>query len=459
MKSFKNFVKLIMYSFPYIGLFFVTASIGLAYPFATYVMDAKTGKTLYGQNSETRLHPASLTKMMTLYIVFHEVESKRLKLDQRVTISRNAAREPPSKFGYKIGQKVTIRFLIRAAAIRSANDAATALAEAVSGSEKAFGIYMTNVAREMGMINTQFKNANGLTATNHFSSAKDMAILSRRLIYDFPEYYHLFGKNNVIASGKTLYNTNRKFLSKYKGADGIKTGFTSAAGYNLAASARRSDQRIIAVVFGSGSVSLRTKRMTELLNIGFSRASRVAKFSNYQKLNLDTHGLGKKRVTGAVLSANSPLKRPINLLNFDQMEPLFINRLVKDALGESNLENQNDEMDPLERPQSITDIGSKGQINLAAKLLSVLELETKEKIYEILVGSYYTEYNAKRDFSRLALSDLETLSSASRTIKKGVVNKKLVYRVNFRGLSKSDAVKACQRLNARNEMCEVLVVE
>ena len=166
-----------MYSFPYIGLFFVTASIGLAYPFATYVMDAKTGKTLYGQNSDTRLHPASLTKMMTLYIVFHEVESKRLKLDQRVTISRNAAREPPSKFGYKIGQKVTIRFLIRAAAIRSANDAATALAEAVSGSEKAFGIYMTNVARAMGMNNTQFKNANGLTATNHFSSAEDMAIL------------------------------------------------------------------------------------------------------------------------------------------------------------------------------------------------------------------------------------------------------------------------------------------
>ena len=176
-------------------------------------------------------------------------------------------------------------------------------------------------------------------------------------------------------------------------------------------------------------------------------------------MNLDSIVFGKKRATGAVLSSNSPIERPINLINFDQLESLFIDRLVEDALVNTNVKSTKIITDPLERPQSISNMGSENQIDLASKLLSVLELEAEEKIYEILVGAYYTEYNAKKDFSRLALSDLETLSSASKTIKKGVVNKKLVYRVNFKGLSKADAIKACQRLNARSERCEVLIVE
>ena len=153
------------------------------------------------------------------------------------------------------------------------------------------------------------------------------------------------------------------------------------------------------------------------------------------------------------------MKRPINLTNIKPVETSFIDELVKDALENFSSENESTVTKPLKRPESINEIGSINKIDLASKLLSVLELEPQEKIYEILVGAYYTEYNAKKDFSRLALSDLETLSSASKTIKKGVVNKKLVYRVNFRGLSKADAIKACERLNARSEMCEVLIVE
>ena len=196
-----------------------------SYPFATFVMDAYSGQELHSQNANSRLHPASLTKMMTLYLVFNEVENGKLDLDEKVSVSRNAVREPPSKFGYRVGQKVSVRYLIRAAAIRSANDAATALGEAVSGTEAEFGKYMTRTARAMGMNQTSFRNANGLTASGHLSSARDMAILSRRLLFDFPEYFHLFGRSSVVSLERKLYNTNRKFLASYRGSDGIKTGY------------------------------------------------------------------------------------------------------------------------------------------------------------------------------------------------------------------------------------------
>ena len=202
----------------------------LAYEFAHYMIDARTGKFLYGKNYEKKLHPASLTKMMTLYLTFNELTANRLDLDDKVTISQNAAQEPSSKLWLSAGQRVSIRTLVRGAAIRSANDAATALAEHISGSEKKFADYMTIAAREMGMSRTIFKNAHGLTASNHLSSPKDMAILARRLITDFPQYYNLFGRTSVQTLGKTIYNTNRKFLAAYGGSDGIKTGYTSLAG-------------------------------------------------------------------------------------------------------------------------------------------------------------------------------------------------------------------------------------
>ena len=446
--------------------FLIFSKTGFSYPFATYVMDARNGKMLHSQNAEKKLNPASLTKMMTLYIVFHEVESKRLKLDQRVSISRNAAREPPSKFGYKVGQKISIRYLIRAAAIRSANDAATALAEVVSGSEKKFGEYMSRVAKAMGMENTNFKNANGLTETGHFSTAKDMAILSRRLIYDFPDYYHLFGKSRVTAAGKTLYNTNRKFLAQYSGADGIKTGFTSASGYNLAASAKRGPKRVIAIVFGGGSVALRSKRMTELLDIGFARAPKVVNHSSLRKLNFDAQIRNSNRNLGAVYFSDAPLKRPVEFLMSGLLESSVINELIEDVLVESQsqiskIEISADLEPPLRRPASFypAKIHKETVDNddkLIRKLIDVLKSGNTKMSYDILVGSYFTTYNARRDLSRLTLSDLETLSSVEKDISEGVVNKKLVYRVTFKGMSKEDAVKACQRLNARNELCEVI---
>lgn len=258
-----------------IGLVWILAIVplsALAAPYAAMVMDARTGEVLHDTNADARLHPASLTKMMTLYIAFQAIERGEISLDTPVRISANAASEPPSKLGLRAGQSIKLRYLIRAAAVKSANDAATAIGEAISGSEAAFATRMTRTARAMGMTKTTFKNAHGLTADGHLSSARDMTILGRHLIYDHPEYYNLFQRRTADAGMGTVSNTNRKLLDSYPGADGIKTGYTRAAGYNLVASAERGRERVIATVFGGRSGAARNAKVAELLDLGFRRA-------------------------------------------------------------------------------------------------------------------------------------------------------------------------------------------
>jgi D-alanyl-D-alanine carboxypeptidase len=160
----------------------------VAAPYAALVMDARTGEVLHSRNADTRLHPASLTKMMTLYIAFQAVERGEIGLDTEVTITREAANEPPSKLGLRAGQKIRLRYLLRAAAVKSANDAATAIGVALEGSEAAFARRMNRMAEAMGMTRTTFRNAHGLTESGHLSTARDMTILGRHVIYDFPEY-------------------------------------------------------------------------------------------------------------------------------------------------------------------------------------------------------------------------------------------------------------------------------
>nr|WP_157236476.1 D-alanyl-D-alanine carboxypeptidase family protein [Wenxinia marina] len=241
-------------------------------PFAAMVMDARTGEVIFARNADTRLHPASLTKMMTLYIAFQAVERGEIGLDTMVTITSAAANEPPSRLGLRSGQQIAFRYLIRAAAIRSANDAAHAIGVAISGSEDAFARRMNATAQAMGMRNTTFVNMHGLTADGHMSTAHDMTILGRHVIYDFPQYYNLFSRRSADAGIAQVLNTNRRFLDAYDGADGIKTGYTNAAGYNLVASAQRGQERIIATVFGGTSVADRNRRAAEFLDMGFSRA-------------------------------------------------------------------------------------------------------------------------------------------------------------------------------------------
>ncbi len=243
-----------------------------AAPYAAMVMDARNGEVLHSENADTRLHPASLTKMMTLYVAFQAIERGEITLDTEVTVTREAAAEPPSRLGLRAGQKIKLRYLIRAAAVRSGNDAAHAIGAAIEGSEAAYARRMNRTAAAMGMTRTNFKNMHGLTQEGHMSSARDMTVLGRHMLYDFPEYYNLFSRRSTDAGIAHVNNTNSRLLAAYRGADGIKTGYTRAAGFNLVASAERGGTRIIATVFGGQSTASRNKRVAELLDLGFKKA-------------------------------------------------------------------------------------------------------------------------------------------------------------------------------------------
>ncbi len=236
--------------------------------YASIVVDANTGRILHGTNIDTRNYPASLTKMMTLYMVFDALKAGKLTLDTKFRASRRAVRQPASKLGIRYKQTLTVREAILALVTKSANDVATMIAENIAGSERTFGLRMTAKARELGMGRTTFRNASGLPHRGQLSTARDMAKLARALITDHPKFYGYFSVKNFKYKGRVHKNHN-KLLTSYEGTDGIKTGYIRASGYNLVASAKRQDQRLIGVVFGGNSSKQRNRHMTNLLNTGF----------------------------------------------------------------------------------------------------------------------------------------------------------------------------------------------
>ncbi|PZX42282.1 D-alanyl-D-alanine carboxypeptidase [Roseinatronobacter thiooxidans] len=263
------------------AVFFMAAMLAAGFshaaPYAAMVMDARNGEVIFARNHDTKLHPASLTKMMTLYVTFEAIKHGEITLDTQFTVSRGATQTTCVCLGLRPGQKISVRYLIRAAALRSANDAAVVLAEGVSGSVEAFAERMTRTARAMGMENTTFRNPHGLTQPGHLSTARDMTILGRQLYFDYPQYYNIFSRRSDFAGVGNVPNTNRRFLDAYSGADGIKTGYTRAAGFNLTASAKRGGKHIISTMFGGSSTAARNAHVAELMDIGFSRAAtRVA---------------------------------------------------------------------------------------------------------------------------------------------------------------------------------------
>jgi D-alanyl-D-alanine carboxypeptidase len=237
--------------------------------FAAVLMDASTSEILYAEQATAIRHPASITKVMTLYIVFDALQSGRLRLDDRVPMSWNAVRQRPSKLGLGVGQSLTVEEAINVVAVKSANDIAVALAEKVGGTETNFARLMTAKARALGMRQTVFANASGLPDPAHFSSAQDIAILSAAMIRNHPDRYRCFAEQSYSYGRLRLANHN-KLLGVVPGLDGIKTGFTNDSGFTLTASAIRDGRRLIAVVLGSPSGWQRNRDITALLNSGFT---------------------------------------------------------------------------------------------------------------------------------------------------------------------------------------------
>ena len=236
--------------------------------FAAIVMDATTGEVLYEYEPDARRFPASLTKVMTLYMAFDALERGELKRDDKVTMSRHAASQPPSKLGLPVGGQLTVAQAMEIMVVKSANDVASALAETLGGDERTFGRLMTERARALGMTHTPFVNASGLPDARHVSSARDMAILARAFLRDHPQDYHLFDREQTVFRGKTINGHNR--LLGRPGIDGFKTGYTNAAGYNLLTSGVQDGRRIIAVVLGGRTAQGRDQVMRALLGAGFT---------------------------------------------------------------------------------------------------------------------------------------------------------------------------------------------
>jgi D-alanyl-D-alanine carboxypeptidase len=248
------------------------AAVAMAAQYSAVVVDARTGKTLYSKDSNGRRYPASLTKMMTLYLTFEALAKGRISKSTPVVFSANAAAEPPTKLGVRKGGSVTVETAILSMVTKSANDSATAMGELLGGSEANFARMMTAKARQLGMNGTVFRNANGLPDTGQFTTAHDMAILGIALREHFPQYYGYFSQRSFMY-GKHRINGHNRLLGRIKGVDGIKTGYTRASGYNLVSSVSDGGRRLVAVVMGGATGRARDNQMASLIRTYLPKAT------------------------------------------------------------------------------------------------------------------------------------------------------------------------------------------
>lgn len=283
---------------------------------AFIVVDAGKGVVLAHDNSDRRWPPASVTKVMTAYLTFKALKAGQLKLTSPVVVSANALAEPPSKMGYKAGTVITVDNALKMMIVRSANDIAVALAETIGGSEANFVKLMNAEAQRLGMNGTTFRNPNGLPAQGQYSTARDLAVLARATWMQFPEYRDYFGITAIRAGNKVLRNYN-SLLDHYRGANGMKTGFVCASGFNVVATATKNGRTLIAVVLGDTSAAARAETAAGLLNRGFNgglgglMGQNLANFrsrpSPAAPANLHQEICGKNRAKGEAETAVSAL--------------------------------------------------------------------------------------------------------------------------------------------------------
>ena len=378
--------------------------------YAAIVLDAETGRVLYESNADTLNYPASLTKMMTLYLVFEALEGGRLRLEQPLPVSRRAAGMPPSRLGLKAGSTIRVEDAILALVIKSANDIAVVLAEALGGSESAFATMMTRKARALGMERTTFRNASGLPNRGQLSSARDMATLSRALLHDYPARYRYFSTPRFIFAGRTYRNYNH-LLSRYPGADGLKTGYTRASGFNLAASAVHDGRRLITVVFGGKTARWRDRHVAMLLDRGFARVTI------------------RQTLQAVVPPTRKPL--PSAVATSREHEHSI-------ALG--------GQIDP---PQQAP--------GTMSAQLALAEMPDGGR-YGVQVGAYYRYELAVRRAVEAASHAPELLSQTQVSVHEISGRRGLIYLARFVGLSKAHAKRACRRLEAIRIDCLVVRV-
>lgn len=275
---------------------------------ASIVIDADSGAVLHESHADASRYPASLTKMMTLYLLFEAIEQHKMTLDSRMPVSVHAASMPSTNIGLRAGDSISVREAIPALIVRSANDVAAVVAEALGTSETNFGRMMTEKARKLGMHSTAFRNASGLPNTEQKTTARDMVILSTRLIKDFSKYYHYFSTQSFNYKG-TTYKSHNRMVRNTPGVDGLKTGFIRASGFNVATSAKRGNRRVVAVVMGGNTAAARDQHMAQLLDRSFNQGvtSLTSNTVHSRAISAELHGERKEKAGVQAQLAKSKL--------------------------------------------------------------------------------------------------------------------------------------------------------
>jgi len=281
---------------------------------SSLIIDGSTGRVLHASNAKKQIYPASLTKVATLYLIFEAIEAGRLQLDQKLKVSAHAASAIPLKLGLKAGENISVKDIILAIIVRSANDASRVAAEHIGGSEEKFAKMMTIRARSLGMDHTTFANASGLHDPRQKSTAVDLAKLAIAIKRDFPQYYHLFSRTSFYYNGKEVKGHNR-VTANYPGAEGLKTGFTNASGCNLITTATRENKSLIGVVIGGKTSAVRDQKMTTLLDAHFDAHKKEKSLYGATKITKTKISNGAEAIKPKIANRQQGSKKGVTIKN------------------------------------------------------------------------------------------------------------------------------------------------
>lgn len=437
--------------------------------YAAFVIHADSGDVLFDRYSTAKRYPASLTKMMTLYLLFEELEAGRLTLQSKLKVSKTAAGQPPSKLGLKAGSTITVEDAIKALSVKSANDVAVVVAEKIAGTEWRFAQKMTSKARKMGMRRTTFRNASGLPNSRMVTTARDMATLAQRVSQDFPQYFQYFSEKSFTWNGRT-YRTHNSLVRNFDGATGLKTGYTRRSGFNLATTVDRNGDRLIGIVLGGRSSSTRDRHMRDILTKGYARlksnpnlvaALHRNKPSPRMKptllANLETQPAPRIKPTTFVaqldaaptLSDSDALRQEIAVAASGLSRDGAPNTTPIDSIGALIAAADSDDLNEIQIARiaslSPNDDGMVGQG----------DFETGRENWSIQIGAYTTKALAQKELETAAFSG--GLMERRRTVlPTQLLDGAVVYRARFSQLTEIEAVAACETLKTKEQNCFVV---
>jgi D-alanyl-D-alanine carboxypeptidase len=396
--------------------------------YAAVVVDANTGEVLYAKRADSPRYPASITKIMTLYLAFEAISEGRMKPTDLITVSAKAAAQPPTKLGVSAGDVITVDDAMKAIAVKSANDMAVALAEHMGGSEERFAALMTLRAQELGMMNSRFVNASGLPDSRQVSTARDIAILSRAVMRDYPQYYSLFNLRAFSYRGVTMTNHNR-LLGRMQGVDGLKTGYTNASGYNLAASGVQDGRRLIVIMLGGTSNAARDNHVQDLLMTGFDVLRRR---QNGERILVAQSLFEPPPPPAAMQYASAQGDEDLPRVAFTDGP----------AAGQIAVQRS---MNPVADPPAKV-------VKANAKKAAPAPKKPRGQ-WTVQAGAFKSKGQAKTQMSTIQKRFGKVLDDAEGEIGDRVGG---FFRVRFTGLSADAAKQACRTLNAKKQTCMVL---